>query len=81
MDAKWWQYLPSLMWAKRENTLFGTLGTSYFWVRSYFTDSHDIIKIVLEVRFDAYIYKTIKDWSQFLIGSWRNNLNQVVHTV
>jgi hypothetical protein len=25
--------------------------------------------------------KTIKDWSQFLFGSWRNNLNQVVHTV
>jgi hypothetical protein len=23
----------------------------------------------------------IKDWSQFLLGSWRNNLNQVVHTV
>ena len=23
----------------------------------------------------------IKDWSQFLFGSWRNNLNQVVHTV
>ena len=22
-----------------------------------------------------------KDWSQFLFGSWRNNLNQVVHTV
>jgi hypothetical protein len=21
----------------------------------------------------------IKDWSQFLSGSWRNNLNQVVH--
>jgi hypothetical protein len=21
-----------------------------------------------------------KDWSQFLFGSWRNNLNQVVHT-
>jgi hypothetical protein len=21
------------------------------------------------------------DWSQFLFGSWRNNLNQVVHTV
>jgi hypothetical protein len=24
--------------------------------------------------------KLIKDWSQFLFGSWRNNLNQVVHT-
>ena len=23
----------------------------------------------------------IKDWSQFLFGSWRNNLNQVMHTV
>ena len=23
----------------------------------------------------------IKDWSQFLFGSWRNNLNQVVHTL
>jgi hypothetical protein len=23
----------------------------------------------------------IKDWSQFVFGSWRNNLNQVVHTV
>jgi hypothetical protein len=23
----------------------------------------------------------IKDWSQFLFGSWRNNLNQVVPTV
>jgi hypothetical protein len=22
-----------------------------------------------------------KDWSQFFFGSWRNNLNQVVHTV
>jgi hypothetical protein len=25
--------------------------------------------------------KTLKDWSQFLFGSWRNNLNQVVHTM
>jgi hypothetical protein len=25
--------------------------------------------------------ETIKDWSQFVFGSWRNNLNQVVHTV
>jgi hypothetical protein len=24
---------------------------------------------------------TLKNWSQFLFGSWRNNLNQVVHTV
>jgi hypothetical protein len=23
----------------------------------------------------------IKDWSQFVFGSWRNNLNQVVHNV
>jgi hypothetical protein len=23
----------------------------------------------------------IKDWSQFLFNSWRNNLNQVVHTL
>ena len=22
-----------------------------------------------------------KDWSPFVFGSWRNNLNQVVHTV
>jgi hypothetical protein len=22
-----------------------------------------------------------KDWSQFVFGSWRNNLNQVVHTM
>ena len=25
--------------------------------------------------------KILKDWSQFLFGSWKNNLNQVVHTV
>ena len=25
--------------------------------------------------------KLFKDWSQFMFGSWRNNLNQVVHTV
>ena len=25
--------------------------------------------------------KIFKDWSQFLFCSWRNNLNQVVHTV
>jgi len=24
---------------------------------------------------------SLKDWSQFLFGSWRNNLNQVVHNV
>jgi len=27
------------------------------------------------------MFITIKDWSQYLCGSWRNNLNQVIHTV
>ena len=26
-------------------------------------------------------FTIFKDWSQFVFGSWRNNLNQVVHTV
>ena len=25
----------------------------------------------------SFLLKTFKDWSQFLFGSWRNNLNQV----
>ena len=29
----------------------------------------------------AFKFYVIKDWSQFLFGSWRNNPNQVMHTV
>ena len=29
----------------------------------------------------AFKFYVIKDWSQFFFGSWRNNPNQVMHTV
>ena len=27
------------------------------------------------------MYKLFKDWSQFFVGSWKNKLKNVVHTV
>ena len=43
-----------------------------------------ILKTYISFFFFWYNIKLawiFKDWSQFLFGSWRNNLNQVVHTV
>jgi hypothetical protein len=31
------------------------------------------MNIIPEIR------RALKNWSQFLFGSWRNNLNQVLH--
>jgi len=44
----------------------------------YQFDEFNILNVYL---FVSICRRLFKDWSQFLFGSWRNNLNQVVHTV
>jgi hypothetical protein len=38
------------------------------------------INIFFNIRRSPCYESLFKDWSQFLFRSWRNNLNQVVHT-
>ena len=41
----------------------------------------DLVLTEVHVKVSLNLQKYSKEWSQFLFGSWRNNLNKVVHTV
>ena len=65
------------------NPVHGEVYSIQHYVIKFVSDLRQI-RGFLSVRFPPLInlaFTIFKDLSQFLFGSWRNNLNQVVHTV
>ena len=81
LDEAWWLK----HWIKNKNIEHLLYYFSFLGKRIELLISNKFSSIKLYQRISEIFYaskpKPLKDWSQFLFGSWRNNLNQVVNTM